>query len=276
MEKVGILYICTGKYVTFWEEFFESAEKNLLTECEKHYFVFTDAGKVFGEDRCNRIHHIYQKNLGWPGNTLYRYHIFCKNADAFRMMDYVFFFNANVIVNERVLEDDFLPVNEGLMFVQHPLFYDKPNYEYTYERRRRSTAYIPFGKGTIYICGGCNGGKTADFLKMAHSIADNVDNDDKKKIVAAWHDESHINRYLLECQNKNVPYKLLDPGYCYPDEFDFPFHKILGYRKKERYFNVVEMKERKLSFRERVSNLIILARKNKYVMIHNCILKKTK
>ena len=268
MIKVGILYVCTGKYVTFWEDFFKSAEAKLLTECEKHYFIFTDAGAVFGEENCNRIHRIYQENLGWPGNTLYRYHIFCRNSDVLQNMDYLFFINANVIVNEKVREEEFLPVDEALLFVQHPLFYNKPSYDFTYERRKKSTAYIPFGEGSVYICGGCNGGKTADYMKMAHHIAENVDIDDKNGVVAIWHDESHINRYLVDCQKNNIPYKILDPGYCYPDEFDFPFHKVLGYRRKERYFNVTGMKEHKLTLGERLGNRVILIRKYLYVHGH--------
>ena len=40
--NIGILYIATGRYITFWEEFFKSAEKYFITEATKHYFVFTD------------------------------------------------------------------------------------------------------------------------------------------------------------------------------------------------------------------------------------------
>ena len=42
MTKVAALYIATGRYTVFWPEFYESAEKYLLKDCEVHYFVFTD------------------------------------------------------------------------------------------------------------------------------------------------------------------------------------------------------------------------------------------
>lgn len=41
-KKVAILYIATGRYTVFWDYFYQSAESNLLRECKKHYFVFTD------------------------------------------------------------------------------------------------------------------------------------------------------------------------------------------------------------------------------------------
>ena len=37
MTKVAVLYIATGKYTVFWPEFYESAEKYLLKDCEVHY-----------------------------------------------------------------------------------------------------------------------------------------------------------------------------------------------------------------------------------------------
>ena len=43
MNKVAVLYICTGKYDVFWKDFYISYEKYFLPDCEKHYYVFTDA-----------------------------------------------------------------------------------------------------------------------------------------------------------------------------------------------------------------------------------------
>ena len=269
MFKVGILYICTGTYVEFWEEFYKSSEEKLLTECEKHYYVFTDAEYIYGENECERIHRIYQSNLGWPGNTLYRYHIFVKNRSVLRHMDYLFFMNANIIVNHRVKADEFLPVKEALLFVQHPLYYDKPEYDFAYERRKKSTAYIPFGIGKMYICGGCNGGEAEAFLKMAEAIAHNIDVDDRKKVTALWHDESHINRYLVDCDKKSTSYKILDPGYCYPEDFELPFDNMLYYRKKEKYFNVTGIKKHQLTYSERIVNLLILMRKKLYIKMNS-------
>ncbi len=51
MTKVAVLYIATGKYTVFWPEFYESAEKYLLKDCEVHYFVFTDADDLTGAQR---------------------------------------------------------------------------------------------------------------------------------------------------------------------------------------------------------------------------------
>ena len=76
MNKVAILYICTGDYVYFWQGFYESMNKYFLKNSDIHYYVFTDAEKLsVGEDD-DHVHRIYQENLGWPNNTLHRFKMF--------------------------------------------------------------------------------------------------------------------------------------------------------------------------------------------------------
>lgn len=36
MKSIGILYICTGPYYLFWEDFFKSFEAKFLTDYEKN------------------------------------------------------------------------------------------------------------------------------------------------------------------------------------------------------------------------------------------------
>ena len=50
MTKVGMLYICTGKYTVFWPEFYRTFAEKFLPGCEKEYFVFTDAPAIEYED----------------------------------------------------------------------------------------------------------------------------------------------------------------------------------------------------------------------------------
>ena len=76
MCKLGILYICTGKYDIFWEDFYKSCEKYFLPGYEKYYYVFTDAKEIYAEGENSRITKIYQENLGWPYNTLKRFSMF--------------------------------------------------------------------------------------------------------------------------------------------------------------------------------------------------------
>ena len=41
-KKVAILYVATGRYICFFDDFYASMEKNFLPGVPKTYFVWTD------------------------------------------------------------------------------------------------------------------------------------------------------------------------------------------------------------------------------------------
>ncbi|OUM58004.1 glycosyltransferase family 6 protein [Piromyces sp. E2] len=217
---------------------------------KKDYFVFTDSETIYGDENPN-VHIIPQENLGWPGNTLYRFHMFLSQKEELEKFKYIFFLNANVECYEEIKENDFLPKKEGLLFVKHFNFHDKQNTLFSYERNSNSTAYIPMGEGKYYVCGGANGGKAKNYLDMCEELRRRIDIDDENGVTAIWHDESQINRYLYDLDKENKPYKILDPGYCFPEMFlenklknpdSFPYDPILLYRRKQDYINVNKIK----------------------------------
>lgn len=230
--KIGILYICTGKYVIFWREFFQSMEENFLPEIEKHYFVFTDSSEIDFAGKVDRIHVIHQDNLGWPDNTLKRFHVFLNQEESLSKMDYLFFCNANLQVLQKISAKEFLPENnERLVAVQHPGFFNKVRDKFTYDNNSRSTAYIASTEGEIYVAGGLNGGYTSDFLQAMKVMKQNIDQDLQKGIVALWHDESHWNRYIIGRSDV----KILDAAYLYPEGWNIPFEKKILIRDKVNY-----------------------------------------
>ncbi len=237
MLKIAALYICTGKYCAFWPGFYASAEKYLLKDCEVHYFVFTDANCIEGEKLNPRIHRCVQEAYPWPFATLRRFEIFLTQEERLKTFDYVFFFNANAQIVSPITRDMFLPraeQGEELLFVQHPAFYNLPNYEFTYDRNFHSKAFIPMGFGKYYVCGGINGGKASAFLKMCHILDRNIRKDQKKNVIALWHDESHINRYIVTHRN----FRILDPSFCWPEGWNLPFTCRILIRDKAKYFDV--------------------------------------
>lgn len=215
--KVAILYICTGRYSIFWEEFFKNSESFFLPNYEKHYFVFTDADDIYEKDNI-RVHPIFEDTKEWPFVTLYRFKIFLKVETELREFDYIFFFNSNMRFLETIGEEILPNIDEKLLGVQHPGGFGKTNVEFSYDRNIDSTAYIPYGEGTYYFMGGFNGGRGADYLELIKELNSNIDIDYNKNIIALWHDESHLNRYLL---NRNI--KVLDASYGYPEGRKMPF-----------------------------------------------------
>lgn len=228
MRSVGILYICTGGYSRFWQGFFKSAEINLLPELSKHYFVFTDS-KTLLKRKDPNVSYIYQNQLGWPFDTLYRFKMFNSIKHRLANFDFLFFFNSNLIFLEKI-GNEILPEEEGLVGFQHPLFYKGNPSDYPYEKNPHSLAYIPKGAGSYYFAGGGNGGTTERYLEMISELENNISEDESNGIIAAWHDESHINKYFLD---KSV--KILPPSYLYPEGFDFPFSKKVLLIDKNKY-----------------------------------------
>lgn len=238
MNKVALLYICTGKYDVFFPEFFESYEENFLPESHKEYFVFTDALSLYGEENCDRIHRIEQKRLGWPYDTLMRFDMFDRISDQLMAFDYVFFMNANCKCVAKITEDEFLPKEKDLLVVQHPGEYRKKNTKFSYDRNEKSTAYIPKGEGKYYICGGINGGRTQAYLSLVKELKQNIEKDLENGIVAKWHDESHINHYIYVHDN----WEMLSPSYCYAEDWNLPFEPKILVREKSKYIDANGMK----------------------------------
>lgn len=243
--RVAILYICTGKYVVFWEDFYKSIEKYFLKKSVIEYFVFTDAPKIFDEERNDRIHRIPQENLGWPGNTLFRFRMFNSIREKLAVFDYVFFLNANMVCMKKVTEEEFLPLDQELLMVQHPGLYKSPARKCPYERRKESLACVSKKQGRDYVYGAINGGKAEAFLKMVGRLEKNIEEDYEKGIIAKWHDESHLNCYIW----KNNNYRLLTPAYAYPEGWKLPFEEKIRVLDKSRKIELDSEKIKELEQR---------------------------
>lgn len=245
--KIGILYICTGNYVMFWEDFYKSFTKYFCTNHSVNYLVFTD--KDIPQSNDVKVFNI--QNQPWPLITLLRFETFLSIEDELKKYDYLYFFNSNLKCVSEVSDSDIIPSNEQkLVFYHHGGYIYSKKFMFPYERNKKSTAYIPYNCGNLYVGGGIIGGETDSFLQMCRVLKQNIETDLKQNYIAKWHDESHINHYL--CTLKN--YKLLHPGFCYPVGFDLPFEKkIVGVSKQDK-FDVQSFKfiSKKLSFCQEV------------------------
>jgi len=230
MSSVAILYICTGRYTEFWPNFFRSAEQYLLPGYDKHYFVFTDTASLEGEES-GRVHRVEQEALPWPYPTLYRFRFFERIRSQLATFDYIYFFNANCRLVQPITADMLLPKeDEELVVTNHPYYWNQPAKKFTYERNPASAAYIPKGEGTLYAAGGLNGGTAARYLSFIATCNEYLRQDEAKGIIAVWHDESYLNRYIL---GRKV--KILHPGFLYPAETILPFDKIIHLEDKATF-----------------------------------------
>lgn len=221
--KICILSIATNKYIRFVQELYNSIEKNFLVGHDINCLLFTDH-EVESSDNV-KVHYI--EHEPWPMPTLKRYNYFVKEKDFILDHDYCFYFDADMRV-DNIVGDEVLG---NLVATEHPYQSFYSINEMSYDRNPKSLAYVPIGEGKKYYAGGFNGGSTKDFLNMSEVISKNVNEDLKNNVIALWHDESHLNRYLID----NPPTISLSPSYCFAEEFygtDYPYEpKIIALRR---------------------------------------------
>lgn len=193
-----LVVIATGdKYRQHAKKFIASAKQFFVPH---DVVLFTDNPSEF-----DMPIKIQRENFGYPRATLMRYHAMCEVQETLSKYDYIFYSDADMLFVVPVAEDEVF--SDGITATEHPGYVGQPG---TPENRELSRAYLPAVR--TYFCGGFNGGTSAAFLQMAETIKQNVDIDDANGIVAIWHDESHLNRYLYD----HPPARVLTPSFCYP------------------------------------------------------------
>uniref|UniRef100_A0A674JU31 Glycosyltransferase 6 domain containing 1 n=1 Tax=Terrapene triunguis TaxID=2587831 RepID=A0A674JU31_9SAUR len=90
--------------------------------------------------------------------------------------------------------------------------YTKPWDSNSYERRPESRAAIPSGEGDFYYAASFYRGSMSEIYKL--TCFKGVTEDRANGIEAKWHEESHLNKYLLY----HKPTRLLSPEYYWDEE----------------------------------------------------------
>jgi len=190
--KIAIFSICLGKYDVFFEEFYNSVNKHFLPNHEKTFFLFTDTKF---EEKSNLVQ-IQQEKMGWPYDSMMRFHLLNKIESEIIKYDYVFFFNINMVaikdISEEILPNE---KNDYLVGCNHPLHFHQAPHFLPYERNNQISCAINYTEGKFYYQGCFNGGKVEELLEMSKILSKNIDTDLEKNLIPVWHDESYLNWY---------------------------------------------------------------------------------
>ncbi len=235
-SKIAIIFLGTSNYIKFFPRYYITIRKKFLTKTIKDFFVFTD-----------QIHNPYLekkdiiivpvKHEVWPFSTLFKFRYINKISKKLKSYSHIIFIDADMYVNCFISEKEFFFHNKPLFGVRHPSFLTKRgNFEFN---PNSSASVSPDDDLSIYIQGCFWGGKTSSVLKLIKILNKRIDKDLKKKLVAIFHDESHLNKYFTE--NKKLFY-IYNPSYAYPTFRHIP----KPFKKKMIHFHDQKVKWEKL------------------------------
>ena len=209
-RQIAVAVIATGDYVNFLPDLLLSCERHLAPAIRKHYLLFTDR-----DVSLNLTHGTFSvhaiENKPWPYVTLMRFHTILGHRHLIRRHRWFLYLDADMKIVDDIQLADIFDKYKPLTAVHHPAMHNSWNG--TFERNPQSTACV-FGQHKEYFQGCLWGGEVEAVVAMMETLKERIDVDLSNEIVAIWHDESHLNKYLLE---EGVPLKMLGPNYACPE-----------------------------------------------------------
>lgn len=246
MPSLGIFTVATNKYINYWQEMVQSFDHHVGKSWDCTFYVFTDnplKAQNFQKSLANgsTVKSIGIDNLGWPDATILRFELIesiVQNCTE----DVLMHLDADMLVHSN-FDKQFAPEawDSGVFLVAHPGFFwrylqtlKKQNFikrafskikRYlpinliihplgAWENRIESQAYVDPQSRIVYVCGATWGGKNSNFKELVSQLSNQTRTDRENKIMAVWHDESHLNKWASENN-----FQLLNPNYCYAEQF---------------------------------------------------------
>lgn len=249
--KIAILYICTGKYGIFWNNFYKTSEQYFYPEVDKTYFVFTDDLELMSRLRSlGNVHCYFQRFMGWPYDTLMRFNIFSTIQDLLINYDYCYYWNANAVFVKPIDESVIPFPNTGneIVLWRHTLGYDHDRPEqFNAEKNPESEAYVQPGTVCHSYGGGFFGGTSKGFVKMSNILRDRVARDLEKGIIATQHDQSHVVKYGTEIKCVEVPKNVI-----VSEEYAEGRDPYVVFTNKQHYGGMHILRDMPLSYRLKI------------------------
>ena len=240
MNQLTIFAIATGDYLNYWFKLVESANKFLDKQLSVQWILLTDKKEevLSNKDLASDLNLLIKpiENLAWPLPTILRYE-FIENFKSGITGDYTMYLDADMLFIKQVTRNYLISQlsSQDIVFTIHPGFYRPSGFQLfqfyvrnpiylikdlrqylefgglgTWERNKKSQAYVNRHSRSIYVCGAVWFGKTQSIIKMCVQLSSRVKSDFENQIVAIHNDESHLNWFA-----SNYPSKSVKPELCF-------------------------------------------------------------
>lgn len=213
--KIALVSIATNKYNIFSDILLKSLDEYFSIQ-QMDFYLFGNTDPSYSPKQFNLIRH-YISHTPHPLGTLLRYHFYLEKKQDLLKYDYVFHIDCDMQLVDKVDQDI---LGDRVCTIHPGWFYRKDIQNYEYDRNPNCKAYVAVDDPRVipgHMYQNCfQGGSSIEFIKMAESIKNDIEIDLKNNIIARWHDESYMNKYMLD----NRPTKLLSPAYAYPEKWN--------------------------------------------------------
>ena len=208
MASIGWLVIGTNRYRDLAIRCLSTIRANYNGALSPRYLLFTDQPKACSHD--------WVEHEQFPGISLQRYRHFHRHASRLASCTYLFYVDADM---------EFVEVGDELLgkrlVVQHPAFVNTPAVDCPFDRNPACRASIPSEHQGPYFQNCFQGGESAEFLRMSRRLARRIRADLRRGVMPLWHDESHMNRYMVEhpppgCSIPATPSLSGGPAFAFP------------------------------------------------------------
>lgn len=203
------------RYTYFIRPFLESAEEFFMRGYQVHYYLFTHNPAavprvLLGPGRLLSIVPI-QGHSRWEEISMRRMETISKHIAerAHKEVDYLFCLDVDM-----VFRNPWGPETLGdLVAAIHPGYFAVPRQQFPYERRQVSAAFVADSEGDFYYGGAVFGGRVARVYEFTRGCHMAILADKANGIMAAWQEESHLNRRFIW----HKPSTVLSPEYLWDD-----------------------------------------------------------
>lgn len=225
--KIAVITLATNNYKTFLHSLWTSVNKYFVPSAKKDFYFFTDEQLDWFDESViwNKIEH-----EPWPYITLKRFEFISQCIKKLSNYDFVIYIDSDMefvdtLTNFNVREKKYYAVC-------HPSVVNNLNF-WPVETNINSTAYIPERHNCVYVQGCMWGAVGSSIEYMVNTMKNNIDIDLKNNMIAIWHDESHLNKFMIDHRDDAA---ILSPSLAYPQNWNLPVNKLVIHKDK----NMVE------------------------------------
>ncbi|NWW35527.1 BGAT transferase, partial [Panurus biarmicus] len=212
----GVVTFAVEKYWFFIEVFMRSANKYFLAGHPVNFYLFTDNPEKIPHLQMAPENHLFvipvQRGPRWQDISASRMAIISSyiHSQFQYEVDYLY----SMDIDLQLLAHVGVEIIDALVATISSWQVTPEPEHRAYETRPEARAAIPEGQGDFHYTASFYGGSVSQVYKLTRACSEGLMEDRENGIEARGHDESHLNKYLLQ----HKPTRLLSPEYYWDTE----------------------------------------------------------